>query len=297
MQRSILRRRQAGAAGFSMVQLVVVIVLGLVLIGFLLPTIHQTNHGGCSNRVKCVANLKQIGNALLLYANENRGAFPRTHWVNGAPVRITNDGFADVNPFVLTPEGNKINNIPQAMFLLIRAEWLTPSVFVCPSSFTEADDYGGQPVSTRSNFTGTGTAGGEVTKNCSYSFINVYPTTTARKLGYKELVADFSSDVAVAADISPAAIDSPVWAAIKTGVPRATIMKGNSPNHDGIGQNVLFADGHADFMQTPLCGVNGDNIYTPQDITATKADECVSAQGNDPAPRSATDAVLLIHTP
>ncbi|CAN5612385.1 hypothetical protein BH10PLA1_BH10PLA1_23020 [soil metagenome] len=297
MQRCTLRRRQAGAAAFSMVQLLVVIVLGLVLIAFLLPTIHQTNHGGSANRVKCAANLKQIGNGLLLYANENKGAFPRTHWVNGAPVRTTNDGFADVNPFVLEPAGNKINNIPQAMFLLIREEGLTSAVFVCPSSAMEADDYGGQPVTTRSNFTGTGTAGGEVTKYCAYSFINVYPTTTAKGLGYKDLMTGFSSEMAVAADISPAPIDSPVWAAIKMGVPRAAIVKGNSPNHDGVGQNVLFADGHADFFQTPLCGANNDNIYTPQDISATKADDGVSAKGNDPDPRSATDAVLLIHAP
>lgn len=295
MQRSTLRRRQAGRAAFSMVQLMVVIVLGMVLIAFLLPTIHQTNYGGGSNRVRCAANLKQIGNGLLLYANENKGAFPRTHWVDGAPVRITNDGFADANPFVLPPAGNKINNIPQALFLLIREEGLTSSVFVCDSSSAEADTYGSQLVTARSNFTGTGTAGGDVTKNCAYSFVNVYPTTTAKGLGYKEFITAFSSDFAVAADISPAAIDSPVWASIKLGVPRAAVMKGNSPNHDHVGQNVLFADGHADFFQSPLCGANNDNIYTR--APSASSIDGATAQGNDPDPVAKTDSVLLIHAP
>jgi len=294
MQRVTLRRRRiAGAAAFTMVQLAVVIFLAVVLVAFLLPTLHSTNHGHGSSRVKCAANLKQIGNALLLYANENKGAFPRTHWENGAPIHLTNDGFQDVNPFALRPEGNKINNIPQALFLLIREEGLTSAVFVCPNSSAESDTYGGEPVTTRSNFTGSGKSGSDVSNNCSYSFVNVYPTTTAGKLGYKEFITAFSSEFAVAADISPAGVDNPVWSSISLGVSRTLIMNGNSRNHDGVGQNVLYADGHADFFQTPLCGANSDNIYT-RGASATSIDGA-SGKGADPCAK--TDSVLLINTP
>ena len=31
-----------------------------------------------SNRVKCASNLRQIGQAILLYSNDNKGAYPRT---------------------------------------------------------------------------------------------------------------------------------------------------------------------------------------------------------------------------
>src|SRR4051812_6388952 len=31
-----------------------------------------------ANRVKCASNLRQLGQAMLLYSNENRNAFPRT---------------------------------------------------------------------------------------------------------------------------------------------------------------------------------------------------------------------------
>jgi hypothetical protein len=36
----------------------------------------------------------------------------------------------------------------------------------------------------------------------------------------------------------------------------------NTPNHGGDGQNVLYQDGHADWANTPCCGINDDNIYT-----------------------------------
>lgn len=306
MRRFTIGRRRTGHAGFNLVQLMVVIGLILVAVAFLIPTVHNTRRGENSSRVRCAANLKQIGNGLILYSNENKGSFPRTHAVDGAPVQLTNDGFADADPFKVEPAGRKINNIPQAMFLLIRQEDLTPSVFICPSGTAEADDMGGQLATSRSNFTGTGVDGGDVVKNLSYSFVNVYPTSTAQKHGYKTFITAFSSDFATAADISPLPIDSPVWNEIKVGSPRSSIIKGNSKHHDSDGQNVLYADGHAEFQQTPLCGANNDNIYTVQsshdaDINnaehPTPTTDGTSALDGNPDPRSANDSVLLIHTP
>jgi prepilin-type processing-associated H-X9-DG protein len=46
-------------------------------------------------------------------------------------------------------------------------------------------------------------------------------------------------------------------------------MRINSPNHGGNGQNVLYQDGHADWCNSPCCGINDDNIYTVATGVAT----------------------------
>ncbi len=178
------------------------------------------------------------------------------------------------------------------MFLLIREEDLTPAVFICAQTKDVADTMGGFAATNRSNFTGDGKPGGTVRPNVSYSFMNVYPTSTAIGLGHKPFITAFSSDYVTAADIGPAAINDPLWSTIKVGVPWEVMRRGNSPNHNQDGQNVLYADGHAEFQQTCLCGNNNDNIYTPQDTTLTDG---TSALGANPDPRSATDSVLLLH--
>ena len=41
---------------------------------------------------------------------------------------------------------------------------------------------------------------------------------------------------------------------------------GNSPNHKGDGQNVLYNDCHVSFSDVPYCGFDEDNIYTASNI-------------------------------
>ncbi len=58
--------------------------------------------------------------------------------------------------------------------------------------------------------------------------------------------------------ISPILADRPP-AAVGAGDP------GNSPNHNGYGQNVLYIDGHCAFATRRTAGVNGDDIYLNHD--------------------------------
>ena len=69
---------------------------------------------------------------------------------------------------------------------------------------------------------------------------------------------------------------------------RADLQKGNSTNHGGDGQNVLFGDGHVQFDKTPFCGVQEDNLYTFGPSGKDKGGDGVigSAAGRD-------DSILL----
>ena len=58
--------------------LAVSVVLILLSAGYTLAQFARAQE--TANRVKCSSNLRQIGQAMLLYSNDNKGAYPRTLW-------------------------------------------------------------------------------------------------------------------------------------------------------------------------------------------------------------------------
>src|SRR5262245_56475819 len=72
-------RRPSGSAGFTLVELLVVIAIIAVLIAVLLPVLASARKQ--ADKVKCLAALKEMGSAYGMYAVDNQGWWPVTRHV------------------------------------------------------------------------------------------------------------------------------------------------------------------------------------------------------------------------
>ena len=244
-----------GSRGLTLVDVCVVLVVAAFVLGWLAPRVSQRSREQ-ANRVKCASNLRQIGQGLQMYANENKGNFPRALYdgVGGTPTEYT----APDAPDPLAPGGPGPNDVTAAFYLLLRTQDLTSEVFICPTSPGERFDPRGKPLTAFSNFPDG--------RYLTYSYVNPYPTKAAVKDGFK-LNYTLTSDFAIAADINPGGSGP---ASVTPQSPRRQMSVANSGNHNGDGQNVLYADGHVEFQNTPFCGMPRgagaaafrDNVYT-----------------------------------
>jgi len=69
--------------GFTYVDLLVVLLLVCLLTAYAFSAGAIMKARESSNRARCASNLRQIGQAMLLYANENKGNYPRTMYAVG----------------------------------------------------------------------------------------------------------------------------------------------------------------------------------------------------------------------
>jgi len=265
----LCRARHYCRRAFGLIELLVVIGILVLVVSFLTPSLCRSRE--TANRVKCSSNLRCLGQAMLLYANDNHGHFPRTTYAAGADTKpVWGTGAAGKEPFATVQP----SDVSAEWFLLARTQDITSEIFCCPSSNAEKDLCGGgtNAPADRSNFT-------DVKKNLSYSIQNAYPKDGALPADEKTWWTSSmptAAEFAIAADINPGTSPASCDDVLKpTDTSSAKDMKlANSNNHDKDGQNILYADGHVAWESDPFVGVNKDNIYTTRDgrVAASPAD-------------------------
>jgi type II secretory pathway pseudopilin PulG len=245
----VLKRHARRA--FTYVELLAMLAIFAILLAIFIP--YTMNLREQARQGRCQDNLRLIRDALLEYAKANHNDYPRTTYepaVNADGYSAYTGAFAS-NPFSI---GVSPSDVTASLWLLVREGYVTDlSIFVCPSTFRQPDHLRDAPATRRSNFRSP--------SNLSYSYANPFSGYADYRLNSDILPAQF----AILADRNPGASA----ASVAYNAPPLELARGNSLNHHREGQNVLYADGSAEFRTTPYSGVGrattstaGDNIYT-----------------------------------
>src|SRR5580658_2851510 len=218
----IMPPMKQGWHGFTLLELLIVIGIIGVLLGILLPAAEHVRHQAYIDN--CASNLRQIGLGISNYGNENRGNYPRTTYLAGAPL-TEGTGSNSADSFT----GPQPNDLTASIYLLLRTQHLPTVIFICP--YDDEITYVSDPAdpTTHANFT-------DWTINLGYSFANPYPDDSIAKAGYA-LTTHMSSSFAVAADRNPGI--NPPRSNVTLAAPGAqeSIMEqANSINHEQDGQ-------------------------------------------------------------
>ena len=284
--------------GFTLIELLVVIAIIAMLMAILMPALGRVRR--LAQRLICGTNLKGLGTATMVYANDNRDEYP----IAGGKGANSVASFGGQDDYWDKPEydwsGADDVTISASLYLLVRDADVSPKQFVCQSSdqkeFTgsEADDYNGQrPDLTQlwdfgySSSPGTETTVSEFPQKCvSYAYHLQHAYNNDPKYNFP-LSSTSQAGMAVMADKNPwldpalSASSAPAQDNFMNMVDRLNlnadpgsgkwgdidtwkVQIANSAAHMREGQNILFNDGSVRFERRPDVGVQNDNIYTAQ---------------------------------
>ncbi len=287
--------------GFTLVELLVVIAIIALLMGILMPALARVRQ--IAFRLICGTNLKGIGTAMLVYANDYEDELPRAggpttqhgplaNWLAGdrrTAFGLGNDG-----------SGGKAT-VSSNFFLLVKYAEVTPKSFICKGD-SGVDEFklGDHGVTNKElievwDFGESKNDPPTNREHCSYSYH--YP------FGQFALTTSSEPGMAVAADRNPwikdPAGETQIWNDFNPAdnAPTLKQKEGNAITHQDDGQNVLYMDGHVTFEKRAYCAIDDDNIYTWYPSSFKNITE--KRKGNQPpgTPGNRQDSYLAIDGP
>lgn len=319
--------------GFTLIELLVVVAIIALLISILLPSLSRAQEQ--ARRATCAANLSGIGKSAYIYSNDNRDSFPIHYYqttgatTTGAPGQNGVQWFKKIGFSASMPSGplgTSTNatlatqtHASRSLFLLIINGDSAPKQFICASAGDTEDDLRNgtgsnlqtaQPGINRFDFKGWNTLSygyqipfgpkGQPRNNRDSRMplaADKGPYFQAGATANAQLTGGFPDDT------SGLEMDDPTTFA-NASTEEALLRLSNdqwrlynSRNHGNDGQNVLFVDGHAEFVRKPIVGVANDNIYTAQTALNNPVKVMLGQMSGDSAnglgPSTNTDSVII----
>jgi len=270
--------------GFSVTEVIVVLAVLVVVAAIGVVLFGSRSRRAHPNSQVCAANLNGLFKAMYTYSVSNGDWFP---------VAGTTDSAIDAQGFrapslagragVMPSDVGLQNNVTASLFTMVRDGSTGTKSWICPSTSDVKDpltDDGTQsgnflPLTNRWDFFADA--------NLSYSPINMYHAAVGDRW-----TTNVAPDFIIMGDNNNAS-----GPGVHT--PAATPAADNSSSHKGDGQNVLFGDGHVEFVTDPDRGPAGDDIHA-MTVKGDDAPPTLGLNDGDAATSAAvadTDVVLI----
>ncbi len=242
---------------FTLIELLVVVAIIALLISILLPSLSRARE--LSKRTVCGANLRGIGQAMYIYAQDDPQVFPAIAQTFMSTSNNLHLFFPQDRTTV--PSTTGIPSPTVDMWAVVKANNTTPKQFICPSTTDVPDP--AQDTTAYHDFFGIG----------SLSYGYQYQHDPNRRI----IGTSSEPTFPFMADANPY---------VKGGVKGITLLgdrmsqyRGNSANHTNReGQNVLYQDSHVSFEKGPDVGLSG-NING--NVTVSRGrDHCYTVHGS-----------------